>query len=207
MDEKLVPLIGALGVLTLLLVSLVGYRLRRGVTARRSVEQDAEQRAEEEQIERGVAEGLLGRDAISGEAFPRCKICGGRAVTLGPCTSVSRLDRLPMLNTLFSLPPRYVIEDAPALTYTYCAVHKAVAVKKLEQFHAGLRADRAEFFASQADQVAMMDGGGIERSVKKQYADVAERLGDAVTSSLETPLPRLGQATVVSSRVGPGDGE
>lgn len=99
-----------------------------------------------------------------------CIVCGITATEYMPLSGSSWMDRLPMLNRLFSLPPRYVLVDNIEGDVCLCRLHKAVAVRKLEEFHAGLRAERARFNSIHEERVAAMDGGQMIRAVIEQHS-------------------------------------
>ena len=101
-----------------------------------------------------------------------------------------------------------MIVDDVAGDLQLCAIHKAVAVKKLEEFHALLRAERARFNSAQADKVAQMDGGGCIRMVLEQHQEALRR----VRTSDGTPIPRLSHRasddavmTLVTASLPPGE--
>jgi hypothetical protein len=170
--RDLTPLLGIMVALGASLIFFVVWRVRYHKV-------EAEQREREKRaIEDGIRQGVLTKDGR-----PACMICSAAASEYAPVTGKSWMDKLPMLNRLFSLPPRYTIEDDIQGDICLCRSHKHVAVKKLEEFHALLRAERARFNAAQEDKVAQMDGGGLHRIVKQQYQESVRAL------SHHTPMP------------------
>lgn len=172
-EDRLIPVFGILGfaLVGALVLLLAVLRARR---SRKEQEREELERAKKE--EEGIALGVLARDPVSGEVYPRCVICGGKAVSRAPVSGVSWMDQLPLLNRLFSLPPRYTIVDNEDDGPQYCKIHKGVAIKKLEQFHAALRAERSQFNANQADKVAQMDAGGLHQILLEQHQGAVELL-------------------------------
>lgn len=160
-----VPAYGLAGFFILVVAVLV-FRYVRSRKVQEQEKKEAELKAEE-----GIAQGVLARDPVTGEIYSRCIICGGHASTYAPISGSSWMDRLPLLNRLFGLPPRYTIIDDMENGPQYCKIHKEVAVKKLEQFHAALRAERSRFNAEQADKVAQMDAGGLHQIVSEQHKE------------------------------------
>lgn len=161
------PLYGVLGLFVLFFVLLGVLRIFRG--KRRSKEDEERQRM----IDEGIKLGHLTK-----EGLPACIICGGTASESAPVTGLSWMDRVPLLNRLFALPPRYVIVNANERGFEYCKIHKDVAQAKLEEFHGLLRAERAHFNAKQAEKVARMDGGGLFRQVQEYHRGVVEYLNE-----------------------------
>lgn len=173
MEDRIVSLYGLLGFFGLGVLFLVLFLLR----ARRArVREELEKGERDRKIAEGIARGDLARDPVTDEVYSCCIICGGKASTFAPISGVSWMDKLPLLNRLFSLPPRYTIEDNQSDAFQYCKIHKEVAVKKLEQFHAALRAERSQFNAVQADKVAHMDAGGLHQLVIEQHKEALEAL-------------------------------
>jgi hypothetical protein len=168
------------GALVLLLALLRSRRVRK--------EAQLEEAEREKKVQEGIDQGVLARDPLSGDVYARCIVCGGKATTYSPITGKSWMDRIPLLNQLFSLPPRYTIVDNEEDAFQYCKVHKEVAVKKLEQFHAALRAERSQFNSQQADKVAQMDAGGLHQVVLEQHKVGMELLEQRKEKLGEVPM-------------------
>lgn len=183
-DDRLVPLLGILGLFGLVLIVLMLLRLIRSKD-RKKLEEERQKMVEE-----GIRLGHLTK-----EGYAACVICGARATENASLTGLSWMDRLPLLNRLFALPPRYVIVDAEGRGFEYCKIHKDVAVAQLEEFHGLLRAERAHFNAKQAEKVAKMDGGGLQLKVRQHYNDVVEHLRGTIDKSYEQVRPMLPPAT------------
>jgi hypothetical protein len=185
MEDPYVRVFGIIGffVVGALILAFSVIRSRR---AREEQEREDEQRKKKEQ--EGIDQGVLARDPITEEVYSRCIVCGGKALCTTPMSGVSWMDRLPLLNRLFSLPPRYTIINDVSEGPTYCKIHKEVAVKKLEQFHAALRAERSQFNAQQADKVAQMDGGGLHQIVLEQHKAGMELLEQRKEKLGEVPM-------------------
>lgn len=178
--KDLTPLLSLMLFTGIALVIIVVWRIR----SRRADQEETER--QREVVDRGIRAGILTPDG-TGRACVVCA-CTGRttvATEYIPISAASWMDKLPLLNRLFSLPPRYVIEDDVASDLALCRSHKQVAVKKLEEFHALIRAERARFNAQQEDKVAHMDGGGLMRVVEEQHKIAVRNL------EVHTPLPRL----------------
>lgn len=196
--SSMTPIMGILvfSGLCILVLAIWRYRSQK----HEAVEQERAQAA----VEAGIASGALTADGM----HRACKICGGIATDYFPVSAASWMDNLPLLNRLFSLPPRYVIIDDMSRDLCLCRSHKQVAVKKLEEFHALLRAERARFNSGQADKVSQMDTGGLEQVVREQYRAAARALEQVA----QTPVPQLQQpyepppVTIVMSPAG-SDGE
>lgn len=194
-EDQYVQVFGLIGFFVvgfgILIFALIASRKRRKAA-------QAEEAEHERKVQEGIERGDLARDPITGEVYSRCIICGGKASAFSPTSGVSWMDKLPLLNRLFSLPPRYTIVDNAEGHLQYCKIHKEVAVKKLEQFHAALRAERSQFNAQQADKVAQMDAGGLHQIVLEQHQvgmelleQRKERLGEVPL--LPTPAPSTKQ--------------
>lgn len=199
MDRELEPILAIVFFLGLCIIGLAVWRWRAG----KADEEEAARQAE-------LREAAIRRGSLTSDGRPACLVCGAAATSYVPMSGASWMDRLPLLNRLFSLPPRYVILDDVAGDLQLCAIHKAVAVKKLEEFHALLRAERARFNSAQADKVAQMDGGGCIRMVLEQHQEALRR----VRTADGTPIPRLGaradeavMTLVTASLPPPGDRE
>jgi hypothetical protein len=176
MDERWLSILIALGVCIILATAYVWYQHRtRG-------KREAEQASERAELEKLVKAGLRTADGHNA-----CMVCGVTATEYMPISGSSWMDKLPLLNRLFSLPPRYVIEDNLGGDLCLCKIHKAVAVRRLEEFHAGLRAERAQFNAGHEERVAAMDGGELMRSVMQQHSYQLKVL----RRDTSTPLPQL----------------
>lgn len=115
-----------------------------------------------------------------------CIVCGVTATEYMPISGVSWMDKLPLLNRLYSLAPRYIIEDNVHGDMCLCRLHKQVAVRRLEKFHAMLRAERAEFNAQHEEKVASMDGGELVRVVMSHHHNHLKLLRGSAT-----PVPQL----------------
>ena len=101
---------------------------------------------------------------------------------------MSWIDKLPLLNRLFSLPPRYTIVDGEFDHFQFCKIHNDVSVKKLEHFNAALRAERSQLNAQQADKVAQMDAGGLHQILLEQHKDAIESLEQRKEKMGSVPL-------------------
>jgi hypothetical protein len=198
MQDDLTPILSAVLFLGLLIISFAVWRWR---SMRLSAEERTSQQA---MIDRGIRDGVL-----TPGGNRACIVCGSAATAYMPVSAASWMDNLPLLNRLFSLPPRYVIEDDTTEDVCLCRSHKEYSVKKLEEFHAMLRAERASFNARQADKVAQMDGGALILLVREQHRDAVR----AMKSDIKTPLPQLVQmnrrdeqpvVTLVSTSAAPG---
>lgn len=175
MDERLLSVLVTLGCFILAIAGWVLWqRKNRG---KHQVELAAQEAQLSELIRAGVR-------TPSGD--PACIVCGINATEYMPISGVSWMDKLPLLNRLYSLAPRYIIEDNTSGDLCLCRLHKAVAVRRLEKFHATLRAERAEFNAQHEEKVAAMDGGELVRVVMSQHHFHLQALRGAAT-----PLPQL----------------
>jgi len=199
MNRELEPILAIVFFLGLAIIALAVWRWRMG-----KVDQEETARLAE------LRDAAIRRGSLTSDGRPACLVCGAAATSYVPMSAASWMDRLPLLNRLFSLPPRYVIVDDVAGDLQLCAIHKAVAVKKLEEFHALLRAERARFNSAQADKVAQMDGGGCIRMVLEQHQEALRR----VRTSDGTPIPRLSHRasddavmTLVTASLPPGEPE
>jgi hypothetical protein len=157
-----------------------------------------EEERKQQMIEEGIKLGHLTKDG-----YPTCIVCGAQAGECSPVTGLSWMDKVPLLNRLFALPPRYVIVDAFGRGYEFCKIHKDVATAKLEEFHGLLRAERGRFNALQAEQVARMDGGGLVLEVQKYHKSVVSYLQETIsdTNKVRHLLPAASQSdhTAVST--------
>ncbi len=185
MEDRIVSLYGILG-LVLVGVLVLALTLIRSRRSKRK--EESEQMEKDRKIQEGVEQGVLARDILTDEVYCRCVVCGGKAVAFTPMSGVSWMDKLPLLNRLFSLPPRYTIIDESGPGPSWCKIHKEVAVKKLEQFHAALRAERSQFNAQQAVKVAQMDGGGLLQIIIEQHKVGMELLEERKEKMGEVPL-------------------
>jgi hypothetical protein len=150
-------------------------------------------------LEEGVRTGELTEDGLRA-----CVVCGAAATSFFPISASSWMDRLPLLNRLFSLPPRYVIVDDLARGTCLCRAHKEYSVKKLEEFHAMLRAERAQFNAAQADKVSQMDTGGLQQCLNEHHIGTKRMLGMLEAASMPrlqekvaSPVPEQTSVTIV----------
>lgn len=94
-----------------------------------------------------------------------CEVCGAEATHLGVVTGRSWFDRMPFLsrlNTLYGMPWRYTVVDDWSKGRRLCAVHHTCAVQRLEQAHAQMRNDHAQFNAQQHQKISMLDQGLIQ---------------------------------------------
>lgn len=179
MQNDLTPILAVVAFFVLMLVGLAVWRWRSGRF-------EAEERERQQVlIDKGIRDGLLTPDG-----HRACVICGVAATAYMPISADSWMDKLPLLNRLFSLPPRYVIVDDTTEDVCLCRLHKQFATKKLEEFHAMLRAERASFNARQADKVAQMDGGALMRLVREQHKDAVRSIQ---SSDAKTPIPQLAE--------------
>lgn len=175
MDERWLSVMAAVGVCIILAAAYSWYSY--ATRSKRSIADAKVQTELDEQISAGI------RTAAGN---PACMVCRLTATEYMPISGSSWMDRLPLLNRLFSLPPRYVILDNIEGDLCLCRLHKGVAVRKLEEFHAALRAERAHFNAGHEERVAGMDGGELVRSVMQQHAYQIKVLR---TRDTETPMP------------------
>lgn len=201
MDDRfsVAPVVGIVA----LFIGVMAILIIRSIRSRKIAEQ--EKKENELKAEEGIAAGVLAKDPITGEVYSKCIVCGGRATTYAPISGASWMDKLPLLNRLFGLPPRYTIVDDVENAFQYCKIHKEVAVKKLEQFHAALRAERSRFNADQADKVAHMDAGGLHQIVSEQHREaieMLERRRERVASvpMLAAPATKQVLSTMVTSQ-------
>lgn len=185
MEDSYVRVFGIIGffVVGALILAFSVIRSRRS-----RKEQKLEEEQREKKVQEGIDQGVLAKNPLTDEVYCRCIVCGGKAVESTPTSGVSWMDKLPLLNRLFSLPPRYTIVNELGEGFTYCKIHKEVAVKKLEQFHAALRAERSQFNAQQADKVAQMDGGGLHQIVLEQHKAGMELLEQRKEKLGEVPM-------------------
>lgn len=168
MDDRLVPILGVVALFALVIGAFVLTRIMSG---RRSAADAEAKRERDKHVQEGIDQGVLARDPVTGEVYSRCAVCGEKAVSFAPISGVSWMDNLPLLNRLHSLAPRYVIVDNEDAGLQLCKIHKQVATKKLEEFHALLRAERAKFNSAQEDKVAQMDGGALTRALQEHHRD------------------------------------
>jgi hypothetical protein len=178
MDDRVLSMLAALG---LCIVSGAVYLLYRHATHDKRLQAEARY---QEHLDAMVRAGVR-----TAEGSAACIVCGLTAIEYMPVSGASWMDRLPLLNRLFSLPPRYVIDDNVDGDLCLCRLHKAVAVRKLEEFHAGLRAERARFNSMHEERVAAMDGGQMLRCVVEQHSSHLKMLSR--NRSTQTPLPQL----------------
>lgn len=172
MDDRLLSVLFVL-VAFIVAVGFVAWR-QRGARAKA-------REAEEAHLQELVRAGVRKADG----SFA-CLVCGLTATEYMPVSGVSWMDKLPLLNRLYSLAPRYVIEDNIGGDLCLCRLHKAVAVRRLEEFHAMLRAERAQFNAHHEEKVAAMDGGELVRAVMGQHKQHLKNLRGS-----STPVPQL----------------
>ncbi len=192
MDDKILAVVALLGAFIASIAAIAIYQRR--TRHKRELEESETRELEAEMVRQGVR-------TRNGDLA--CMVCGVRATDFMPVSGASWMDKLPLLNRLFSLPPRYVIEDNTHGDPCLCRIHHSVATKKLEEFHAILRAERARFNAGQEERVAAIDSGELMKVVMEQHAGQIKvlRHRDA------TPLPQLAEraqeeiidTTVVSS--------
>lgn len=168
MDDRLVPILGVVAFFVLVIGAFV---LARTMSGRRAEAATEAKRERDKHVQEGIEQGVLAKDPVTGEIYPRCAVCGEKAVFFAPISGVSWMDNLPLLNRLHSLAPRYVIVDNEDAGLQLCKIHKQVATKKLEEFHALLRAERAKFNSVQEDKVAQMDGGALTRALQEHHRD------------------------------------
>jgi hypothetical protein len=190
------------GALILVLVAIRSVRTRRRLRA--------EEEDRDKKIQEGIDQGVLAKNPLTDEVYARCVVCGLKATTFAPTSGVSWMDNLPLLNRLFSLPPRYTIVDAEDDHFLFCKIHKDVAVKKLEQFHAALRAERSQFNAQQADKVAQMDAGGLHQVLLEQHKEAMEHLEQRKEKMGSVPMlppPAKPSTKQVISRMTTSSGE
>jgi hypothetical protein len=198
-------------ILFVIVVMIVFFALR----AKRSRQRDEVEG--DEQIKRGLEAGDLARHHITNEVFIKCVICGEPATELPPKTGKSWMDRIPQLKQLFSLPPRYIIEDNEHGQFKYCPIHKELAVTKLEEAHALLRAQRAQFITGQANRVAHMDSKGIELALREEFQNMSAALKEQeealkvpqLPEAEESPAPQRQQRalSIVTSSLSDDDTE
>jgi hypothetical protein len=163
-DPRIMSLYGFIGLVILLMFFFILWK------SRRSRRQEASEL--DDQIKRGLENGRLVRDEITGEPYTACIVCKKKATRLQPVSGTSWMDDLPLLNRLNALAPRYVIEDKEVGEWPiYCDIHYQQHVVLLEKFHSELRKDRADFNARQSSQVTFMDDGGITQEVIHTYQE------------------------------------
>lgn len=177
MDERLVGVLVTLGLFILSICVLVIYQ--------RAKRKDIRTVEAEQNLERLIAMGLR-----TPEGGPVCIVCRIRATEYAPITGVSWMDKLPLLNRLYSLAPRHVIVDNIEGDFCFCRLHKQMAVSQLEKAHAQLRADRAKFNAEQETRIASLDGGELLQHIIKMHRDHMRSL----KLDMSTPLPALSQS-------------
>jgi hypothetical protein len=195
MDDRLQPLLGVLVLLGLFI--LFGVLV---VWRRRKRKESAADLEREEHVQEGIDRGELIRDRVTGEVYPTCVICGGRATEFAPTCGTSWMDRLPLLNYLYSLSPRYVLEDDHASGYQLCRIHKQLSLKEMERFHAVLRAERAQFNAAQEVKVAQLLGGGLKKLLMEQHQAALQTILVEVDSTPRLPASKdSAPLTIVSS--------
>ncbi len=178
----------AYGILGLFVVSVLVVILVRSARKKRALVPSTAELERDLHIETGIEKGELVKDPLTGDVYPTCVVCGERATERVPTSGVSWMDTLPLLNRLHSLAPRYVIEFREDVPLEMCKLHRQVAVKKLEEFHAVLRAERAQFNSAQEDKVAQMDGGALKRGLREHYQTVRPSL---TLRAEPAPVPRL----------------
>jgi hypothetical protein len=198
-DGRFVSLIGlaAFAAIVLVMMAISIYRNKKA-----RIEAEAEQ---EQLIKEGIERGDIARNPLTGEIHTRCIICGGKATYYAPQSGISWMDQLPLLNRLYCLSPRYILEDNEDGHLQYCRSHYSMAIKRLEQFHSELRAQSAQFNADQADKVAHMDAGGLVQIIREQHQKMAERLlerQEALNKVAQLPAatPPAPDSTDASSR-------
>lgn len=153
------------------LVFLAVRKIRRGLQEDEA-KADAEQK---EQIAEGVKRGVLHLNGT-----PICVSCGGQATEPTVVTGRPWFDQIPIIqhvNRLYGLPWRYTVVEAPELGARFCVNCKRMAREKLEQAHAQIRAEHAQFNADQQDKLAMLDNGGLEDLVAKRVGEIRRAVG------------------------------
>jgi hypothetical protein len=176
-DDRLLTVMLILGMLVICMVVIAVYQIR----ARKKEQEGAEERARRHEV-------LVEMGMRTPDGHPACIVCRLRASEYAPITGASWMDRLPLLNRLFSLPPRHVIVDNLDGDLCFCRLHKQMAVSMLEEEHAKLRAERAKFNATQEAKVAALDGGELLQRLIQTHREHMRNL-----KLSETPLPRLSQ--------------
>jgi hypothetical protein len=162
MDDRLLSLIATVGLLILCLVGIAVYQYR----ARKTQPEEEDFRP---------------------PSLPECVVCRLRASEYAPITGVSWMDKLPLLNRLYSLAPRHIIVDNVEGDLCYCRLHKKTAVAELAREHAQLRSELAAFNSMQEARIAVLDGGEILQRLLQQHREHLR----ALKISAETPMPRL----------------
>lgn len=175
MDDRLLSVMITLGCFIISIAGLVLWQRRHR----------AKDLADQEALDAQLSELVRAGVRTPSGAFA-CIVCGVTATEYMPISGVSWMDKLPLLNRLYSLAPRYIIEDNVHGDVCLCRLHKQVAVRRLEKFHAMLRAERAEFNAQHEEKVASMDGGELVRVVMSQHHVHLKSL-----RSSTTPVPQL----------------
>jgi len=194
MDDRLASILILLGAFIAAVAAIGLYNLKSR-KQRQQAQLDAQDRQDE----------LVRMGLLTSEGYPACIVCGVTASKYMPVSGVSWMDNLPLLNRLFSLPPRYVIVDNVQGDLCLCRAHHSVATKKLEEFHAVLRAERARFNSSQEERVAAIDGGELMKIVMEQHSvqldTLKTRTSDSPTVSrlVERTEEEIIDTTVVSA--------
>jgi len=196
MDDRLVPILGVVALFVLVIGAFVFSKVMQG---RRAETAAAAKRERDKHVQEGIEQGVLAKDPVTGEIYPRCAVCGEKAVSFAPISGVSWMDNLPLLNRLHSLAPRYVIVDNEDAGLQLCKIHKQVATKKLEEFHALLRAERAKFNSAQEDKVAQMDGGALTRALQDHHRDSVASFAPPVSVKQLPPAKDSSPMTIVTS--------
>lgn len=129
----------------------------------------------EKHVKIGIEKGVLNE---YGE--PMCVVCGQTATRYGVLTGRAWFDRIPLiarLNTLYAMPWRYTVVDDYEAGHRLCGIHRRAAEHRLEQAHAQMRSDHAQFNAQQQQKVAMLDQGGLEQLLREDTEEIKRKIG------------------------------
>ena len=146
------------------------------LASRSSKKREEDERAKvEKAVSEGIEQGILNK---YGE--PMCVICGQVATRYGVVTGRSWFDKLPIvsrLNTLYSMPWRYKVEDDYERGHRLCTLHRKAAERRLDQLHAQMRSEHAQFNASLQQKVELMDQGGLDQLLREDTEEIKRSIG------------------------------
>jgi hypothetical protein len=134
------------------------------------------------------------------EDKPRCLICASVATHYAVVTGRSWFDRIPFLrwiSQLQAMPWRYAIIEDWHQGLKYCAPHRRDAESILEQAHAKMRAEHAEFNARQQAKITVLDHGGLDQMLRRDFESILESIGLAAKSETTQPRQLEAVASVV----------
>ena len=149
-------------------------------------------------VSRNAKESDIQKSEIVGEScddtnrHSMCVICGNPATRYSVRTGRPWFDQLPVLrwlNQLYAMPWRYSIVDDFTHGLRLCQSHREAAEQRLEQSHAQMRSEHAQFNASQLQKVAMLEQGGLEQLVREDAEAIKLSIGlrGVVRRSIEQP--------------------